>query len=180
MIRSCLAADSPKSRFRAKGSTVKVYPLNIGFRPYIGFRPCPRTRRSPRSSNMLNCAGGTSAMIRNSNKSSGSIITKNTVGVVFSATGRSVSQLADPWSPGGNGFPLRRQNDDPRNDSPIQRLSSPRTRRSDPNATAHHQSPTSALAWRALWRHGCSEVRVATEKSYVQIYDTVKLNGQSE
>ena len=72
-------------------------------------------------------------------------------------------------------FPLRRQNHNPRSASPIRQLSTPRIRRSDPNATSSHLSRASARGWRAPWCDGCSDVRVANEKSSGKLYDTVKL-----
>ena len=70
-------------------------------RPNIGFRPCRRTRPSRRSSNTPNCAGGSSAIIRNSNKNSASIITKDEGGAAFTTTWLSASQPMDSWSPRG-------------------------------------------------------------------------------
>ena len=110
-----------------------------------------------------------------SNKNSGSIITKDEVGAAFTTTWPSVSRPTDSWSPRGVRFPLRRQNHDPQSALLIQRLSTPRIRPSDPNATSSHQSRASALGWRASWCDGCSDVRVANEKSSGKICDTVKL-----
>lgn len=85
----------PKSGFSSNGPSVKAS------RPNIGFRPCRRTRPSQRSSNTLNCAGESSVIIRNSNKSSGSIIMRDEVSEAFTTTWLSASQPMDSWSPSG-------------------------------------------------------------------------------
>ena len=89
----------PKNGFSSNGPKLKAS------RPNIGFRPCRRTRPSRRSSNTPNCAGGSSGIIRNSNKNSASIITKDEGGAAFTTTWLSASQPMDSWSPRGVRFP---------------------------------------------------------------------------
>ena len=51
--------------------------------------------------------------------------------------------------------PLRGSSDVPQGASPTQRLSTPRLRRSDPNATSPSRSPASELGWPAPWLDDC-------------------------
>ena len=77
-------------------------------RPNIGFQPCRRTRPSRRSSKPPNYAGGSSAIIRNSNRNSGSITTRGEVGEASTTTWRSASRHTDSWSPRGVSIPPSR------------------------------------------------------------------------
>src|SRR5271165_2867416 len=68
--------------------------------------------------------------------------------------------------------PLRRQNPAHPSASPIPGLSTPRIRRSEPNATSKRQSQPSALSWHATSPDACPVVLVANELTY----DTVRLS----
>jgi Winged helix-turn helix len=74
--------------------------IGIG-RPNTGSRPYRRMPPSRRSWKRPNCAGGSSATIRNSSRNSGSITTKDEAGAAFTTTWRSASQPTDSWSPNG-------------------------------------------------------------------------------
>ena len=117
--------------------------------PNTGSRPCRRIRPSQPSLQPLNCAGGSSATIRNSSRNSGSITTKDEAGEAFTTTWRSASRPTDPGLRTEFDSPLRRQN--PRHQSawPIPWFSTPRIRPSEPNAISKRQSQPSALSWPA-------------------------------
>src|SRR5271166_2555687 len=67
--------------------------------------------------------------------------------------------------------PLRRQNPAHPSASPIPGLSTPRIRRSEPNATSKRQSQPSALSWPATSHDDCLAALAARELTY----DTVRL-----
>src|SRR5208282_2866957 len=68
--------------------------------------------------------------------------------------------------------PLRRQNPAHPSASPIPGLSTPRIRRSEPNATSKRQSQPSALSWPATSHDDCLAALAARELTY----DTVRLS----
>ena len=83
----------PKNGSSSNGRRAKAH------RPNTGFRPCRPTPTSRRSSQRPKCAGGSSAIIRNSSRNSASITMKDEVGEAFTTTWRSASQPTDSWSP---------------------------------------------------------------------------------
>ena len=114
-------------------------PTNTGSRPWRRIQPSRRSWKPP------NCAGGSSATIRNSSGNWASITMKVEAGEAFTTTWRSASQPTDSWSPNEVCSPLRRQNPRHQNVSPIQRLSTPRIPQSAQNATSNRPSHASAL-----------------------------------
>ena len=89
----------PKSGCSSNGRRAKAR------RPNTGCRPWRRVQPSPGSWKLPNCAGGSSATIRNSSRNSASITMKDEVGEAFTTTWRSASQPTDSWSPNGVLFP---------------------------------------------------------------------------
>ncbi len=77
-------------------------------RPNTGFRPCRKTSPSANWWTSLNSVGVSSAIIRNSNKRSGSDISKDEAGAASITTPRCASRPTDSWSPRGRGFPPSR------------------------------------------------------------------------
>ena len=70
-------------------------------RPNTGSRPWRRIQPSRGSWKLPNCAGGSSATIRNSSRNWASITMKVEAGEAFTITWRSASQPTDSWSPNG-------------------------------------------------------------------------------
>jgi hypothetical protein len=85
----------PKSGCSSNGRTTKARRPNTGSRPWRRIQPSRPSWKLP------NCAGGSSATIRNSSRNSASITMKVEAGEAFTTTWRSASQPTDSWSPNG-------------------------------------------------------------------------------
>jgi hypothetical protein len=81
------------------------WPESEKSRPNIGFRPCRKTSPSANWWTSLNSVGVSSAIIRSSNKRSGSDISKDEAGAASTTTPRCASPPTDFWSPRGRGVP---------------------------------------------------------------------------
>src|SRR3954454_11882969 len=76
-----------------------------------GLRPFLKTSPSTASSRSRSCAGASSGITRNSNKSSGSGTSRDEVGEASTTMPLCASPPTPSWSPNGRGFPLRTQGD---------------------------------------------------------------------
>ncbi len=85
----------PKSGCSSNGRRTKARRPNTGSRPWRRIQPSRPSWKLP------NCAGGSSATIRNSSRNSASITMKVEAGEAFTTTWRSASQPTDSWSPNG-------------------------------------------------------------------------------
>ena len=97
--------DYTRTESRPEEWLLIEWPKGEKSRPNTGFRPCPKTSPFNAWSTSPNSVGGSSAIIRNSNKRSGSDISKDEAGAAFITTPRCASRPTDSWSPRGRGFP---------------------------------------------------------------------------
>ena len=141
-------------------------------RPNTGSRPWRRIQPSRPSWKLPNCAGGSSATIRNSSRNWASITMKVEAGEAFTTTWRSASQPTDSWSPNRNPIP---PSDDKTLVIKTPGLSNgfrPRgSARSAQNATSNRPSQASALGWPEVSLGDCPDAPVAKEPTC----DTVRL-----
>ena len=105
-LRVCVAhRDYALTESRPEEWLLIEWPKVRKSRPNIGFRPCRKTSPSANWWSSLNSVGVSSAIIRSSNKRSGSDISKGEAGAVFTTTPRCALPPTDFWSPRGRGFP---------------------------------------------------------------------------